>query len=242
MTARYEEIARRLVHDVQHGRWARGDRLPTETQLSAEYGVSRGTMRSALDVVERLGMVSRRPRIGTVVESARPSGRFVRSISSLHDLVQYSDETRRDVLRVSGYVADEAAAADLECRPGQRWTRITMVRTAADETDEPICHTEVYLDPAIAEAVGDRLTDPHGLISEMVEQQTGQTSHTVEQRIRAQVVPASLAEVLQVPVGSAALQIRRRYLDQEGRPFEITVSTHPADRFDYVFTIHRGAD
>ena len=61
------QIAARLRSDVQAGKFAVGDRLPSEAELNAMYGVSRTTARSALDRLEQEGLITRRPGKGSIV-------------------------------------------------------------------------------------------------------------------------------------------------------------------------------
>ncbi|TDC86647.1 GntR family transcriptional regulator [Actinomadura sp. 7K507] len=237
---RYEEVAEELVRQIQSGRWPIGGKFAPEVDLAAEFDVSRGTIRAALDIVEELGLVSRRPRRGTRVERLKSQPVFARSLHSVDDLTQYSVETDRQVLSIADVVVDEVDARVLGCRPGQRWTKIRMLRIDPADDGWPLCCTDVYLEPDIADAVGDRVLDPKRLISDMVEQTTGRTVHTIEQRIRAATVPDAMVDLLRTTAGSPVLQMTRRYLDRAGHPFEITVSMHPAERFEYAVDLERG--
>src|SRR5690606_11630833 len=123
---------------------------------------------------------------------------------------------------------------------GQRWTKIRMLRVDPADDGWPLGCTDVYLEPDVAEAVGDQVLDPKRLISDMVEQATGRTVHTIEQRVRAATVPDAMVDLLRTAPGSPVLRVTRRYLDRGGQPFEITVSVHPADRFEYAVDLKRG--
>ncbi len=237
---RYEEVAEELVRQIRSGRWPIGGKFAPEVELAAEFEVSRGTIRAALDIVEELGLISRRPRRGTRVERLKPQSVFARHLHTLDDLMQYSVETDRRVLSIADVVVDEADAGNLGCRPGQRWTKIRMLRVDPADDGWPLGCTDVYLEPDVAEAVGDQVLDPKRLISDMVEQATGRTVHTIEQRVRAATVPDAMVDLLRTAPGSPVLRVTRRYLDRGGQPFEITVSVHPADRFEYAVDLKRG--
>lgn len=56
-----------LLADIRDGRFKDTDRLPTETELSAELGISRTQLRDALAILEQDGFISRRRGIGTVI-------------------------------------------------------------------------------------------------------------------------------------------------------------------------------
>ena len=63
----YEPIAHELLVLVMSGRFAPGERLPSERQLSAHFGVSRPTIREALGALESRGLVHTRVGSGTFV-------------------------------------------------------------------------------------------------------------------------------------------------------------------------------
>lgn len=52
-----DEVADRLLHDIQTGRWAAGDRLPPERTLMEEYGVGRPSVREAMQRLASMGLV-----------------------------------------------------------------------------------------------------------------------------------------------------------------------------------------
>lgn len=62
-----EKAAHQLLMLIRSGQISVGDKLPTETQLSEQLGISRGILREALIVLEARGFVKRVPRGGTTV-------------------------------------------------------------------------------------------------------------------------------------------------------------------------------
>lgn len=239
MAARYEQVARSLAKAIEDATYPVGARMPTEVELAESYGVSRATVRSALDTLERAGLVSRRRRVGTVVEAVRPTAGYARTVSNMNDLLQYSTETSREVLSRDEVVADGELAERLGCANGRLWSHVAMLRRSGLPPYDPLCHTDVYLDPEVAEAIGDQLLQPAGLISELVERTTGRLTDRVEQRIRACALPAELADLLAAPAGSPCLEITRHYVEASGRVFQSTLSLHPADRFEFTLSMER---
>lgn len=63
----YARVHRSLRDRIRGGDWAVGDRLPSQAELTQEFGVSAITVKRALDMLRDEGLVVRRPRIGTVV-------------------------------------------------------------------------------------------------------------------------------------------------------------------------------
>ncbi|MCF6379260.1 FadR family transcriptional regulator [Nocardioides KLBMP 9356] len=64
-----DQVARRFTDEVTSGRWAVGDRIPTEPELVAQFGVGRNTVREAVQSLVHAGLVSREQGRGTFVIS-----------------------------------------------------------------------------------------------------------------------------------------------------------------------------
>jgi GntR family transcriptional regulator len=236
---RYAEVARGLAEGIASGRFPVGSLLPTELELSEQFGVSRHTVRTALRQLQDLGLVSRRKRVGTRVEAARSAGGYNQSLASVEDLVQLAASHLRSVREIEDVVADRVLAKEIGCPPGTRWLRISSLRLDKDKTAAPICWTDVYVDAAYSDLRNVVRKHPRVLMSDLIETRYARRVAEVRQEIHAVGVPASLAERLQTKAGSPALRIVRHYLDQRGDAFEISISIHPADRFKFSMRLKR---
>lgn len=70
VTKLYQQIARAIATAIADGRYAPGDRLPSERELAEEYSVSRPTIRDAMIALEFQGLVEARPGSGVYVAAA----------------------------------------------------------------------------------------------------------------------------------------------------------------------------
>jgi DNA-binding FadR family transcriptional regulator len=70
---RYEQIAERLAADIRSGRFAPGERLPSERELARTLEVSRASVREALAALQLRGVVETRKGAGTFVSTRPPS-------------------------------------------------------------------------------------------------------------------------------------------------------------------------
>jgi DNA-binding GntR family transcriptional regulator len=64
---RYRQVIDDLTRRIEDGEWPPGARLPSETELTEEYGVSRSTVRKAKDILAERGLIEIRQGLGTYV-------------------------------------------------------------------------------------------------------------------------------------------------------------------------------
>lgn len=116
------QLAEGLRERLRNGEWAQGSQLPTEAALTAEYGVSRSTVRAALQQLEAQGLTITRHGTGTFVS---PYGHAI--TAGLQELQSMSDTIRShgmvpkmDYHSVRFRGADAAEAAALGIPEGTR--------------------------------------------------------------------------------------------------------------------------
>jgi DNA-binding GntR family transcriptional regulator len=230
---RYRQISDELLAQIRGGQHAIGSMLPTETELCALYGASRHTIREALRLVEEAGLVARRQGSGTTVIAQENRGRFVQDLTSMGGLLQYPEETRLTVLRAREVPAGEVPGVPV----GEAWLRVEGIRRVR-LTTAPIAFTTIHIPTeyaAVIEEIGQQPVSVYTLI----ERRFGLQLYAVEVDLTAGGVPEAQAALLEVDPGAPALMIRRRYLDQNGRVFEVSDGCHPAPRFTYRATLRR---
>ena len=234
---RYRRIAQQLIDDIRRGRYQVGTVLPSEHELCERFGASRFTVREALRELTEKGLISRRPRAGSVVTAAEQSTMFTQSLASVAELLNYPEETYREVRETKLLGADRALAQLLKCPIGSRWFRIGALRRTPS-LNVPLCWTDIYIAPNHARIIRRR---DHGRIPvfKQLEEQFGVHVERAQLDVFASSVPARLARALEVEPKSEALTIVRRYYDAAGNNFENTVSIHPGSRYTYSIELHR---
>jgi GntR family phosphonate transport system transcriptional regulator len=114
----WKSIALALTADIAEGRYATGDKLPTEAQLAAKYGVNRHTVRRALAEMSDQGLIHTRRGAGVFVASKPtdyPIGRRVR----FHQNISRGGQTpAKVVLHVETRACDAREAEALELDRG----------------------------------------------------------------------------------------------------------------------------
>ncbi|WP_233235032.1 GntR family transcriptional regulator [Bordetella sp. LUAb4] len=238
----YPMVVRELTAAIAEGQYPVGALLPTELELSAHYGTSRHTIRAAMQELQHLGLVSRTKSVGTRVEARERKQGFQQTLASLDGLTQFGKTHVRQVQQVEEIVVDLALARTLGCPGGTRWMRVSSLRLPAADATQPVGWTDVYFDSIYADVVPVIKAAPQTLVSEIIEERYGCRIAKVRQTVDAVSVPGHLAEPLNVAAGSPALQIVRTYLDATSRPFEISVTVHPAGRFSLSMMLTRNVE
>ena len=119
-TRAYEQAADQIASRIKEGIWQPGDRLPSERDLALQLGISRGSTREALRVLEAMGWLEIRPGDGTIVRDRRthvirPDGMADDSAALLAGLsVEVGDlwEVRKLIEPGAAYLAAERCNSD----------------------------------------------------------------------------------------------------------------------------------
>jgi GntR family transcriptional regulator len=134
-----------LVHDrllelIHEGTLAPGQKLPAEVDLSRQLGVSRASLREALQRLAMEGYIARKRGIGTFVVGPKPflMDAGIEKLSSLTDIiVSRGFEAGTSECTITVEVADAGSADRLGVPPGESVTVVERVRTA---DGRPMCY------------------------------------------------------------------------------------------------------
>jgi GntR family transcriptional regulator len=228
---RYQEIMQSIADDISSGRVALGERLPTEPELCVQHNAGRHTIREAIRGLVEIGMVERRPRVGTKVISSEPIVGYRWLPGSTAEIAANVGASRIVRARSSVIRADQTMALRLGCAVGDRWFRFAGPRILREKSSSmPICFSEQYV-PNTDKA---RRTITTGAFSphDMDDQ-------SVEQEIRADLLDAEQAEALKAVPGSAALVVVRQHRNSSGKLIAVGIHTHPSDRFSIKVELPR---
>jgi GntR family transcriptional regulator len=237
MTARYREIAGALQERIATGEFDVGHLLPTEAELSEQFGASRFTVREALRRLDDAGLVARRQGSGTRVISRAPRLRYTAALGNEADVLRYTAQTFLVPITpwepVGSKLANELALSD--DRP---WLALRAIRHLAGAAPAIGTATIAVLAELEAVLTTIELSRPRALFAQLVDA-GGLRLHRIEQEIYATSLSRIDARRLGAPAGSPALGVVRRF-DAEGIGcFEVARTLHPADRFRYQLELSR---
>ena len=226
-----------VVRDrIASGVYPVGSTLPTEHELSDEFAASRFTVREAVRRLVEQGLVSRRPKAGTVVMAAQMRPRYSQSVDTLADLFQFALTTEFSVISRRMVTPRGDVAELLRSAHGARWLLVSGTRH--DPSDgQVICYTHSYLPERLA-WIGPELPGCVGPFYAHIEGRAGETISRVEQEIKAERPAATICAALDLPAESTALRVFRRYMSQD-QLLIASFNWHPADHFTYRMELTR---
>lgn len=219
----YLQLQRVLRDAIERGVLKAEEALPPERDLAEAYGVSRVTVRKALDGLVDLRLLTRRQGAGTFV-AARVEKNFA-VISSFTEDMESRGRTASSewIARSEGVVSPEEALA-LGLSPGTSVFRFARIRYA-DDVSMALEYTTV---PADALGSLERVTE--SLYAAL----GSARPIRVLQRLRAVLFSNEQAALLRVEPPAAGLLIERRGFAADGRTVEFTQSYYRGDSYDYV--------
>ena len=237
---RYLAVFNQLCQDITDGVYQVGELLPTEHELCDLFGVSRFTARNALSMLTDAGLVTRRPRVGSVVASQNRRTPYVQTLETVDDLLQYAESTRFEIPHWETLKLDQTLnMGETQLTSGQTWIFGMGLRRSKGEDNLPVCLTRVYLNPAFQKIIPAMKRRKNAVVYRWIEEIYGIKVARIEQRIDACSVNAADATLLLCPVGSPALRMQRLYFDANNLLLEISDSLHPSGRFSYHMSLLR---
>ncbi|MCC6007842.1 MAG: GntR family transcriptional regulator [Rhodobacteraceae bacterium] len=213
-----------------------GQALPGELRLADNHGVSRVTIRRALDALVTDGLVERRAGSGTVVRApgARPTQIIGDFATLMPQLRRMGEETTARLLSFA-YGAPPAHVAEaLNLPEGARIQRAVRLRLAEGL---PFSHLTTHVPEEIAEGYSeaDLATTP---LFRLLERRGVVVDHA-RQTVSAMLATPDVADALEVAVGAALISLTRVVFDAHGHGVEHLSALYRPDRFRLEMTLNR---
>jgi GntR family transcriptional regulator len=228
----YRKLTEVLRQAIDQGRWAVGDALPSEGEIGARFGVSRITVRHALQLLQFEGYVrTQRARPAVVLaRESRPAGDL--RADYLSELIQGSVDAQIQMFSWRPEPAP-AAAGVLGVPPEQP---VPCLRGLLRRDGQRLARMAFHFLPSIGERL--RLEDfDDSVVFRVVQSRLG--VRVADVRMTVWVDSADDEDVAQLGCEprSAVLCSRIVYRDERGQPFEVTLARAPAALRSYSFRV-----
>lgn len=222
----YFQVATHLENAIASGQIPPGTLFSNEIQLADEMGLSRPTMRRAMQHLVDKGLIVRRRGIGTRV--VQPKVRRPLELTSLYDdLAGTGQEPTTRVLSFETVDASPDVATALVVEPGTPVVQVVRLRSALDR---PLAKMTNFLPTGVVEFDAPTL-ERRGLYGLLRAQ--GIILHSATQTVGARNANSEEARLLDEPKGAALLTMSRTTYDDHGNVVEYGTHLYAASRYSF---------
>ncbi|GGX34229.1 GntR family transcriptional regulator [Streptomyces malachitofuscus] len=226
----YYQLAQQLEAAIEHGVLAPGNLLGNEVDLSVRLGLSRPTVRQAIQSLVDKGLLVRRRGVGTQVVHSQVKRPL--ELSSLYDDLEAAGQgPTTQVVRNETVPASADVAAALGVAEGAEVVRLERLRCTHGQPVALLCN---HLPAGLLDLDGDRL-ESTGLYRML--RSAGVTLHSARQTVGARSATAREAARLDEKEGAALLTMQRTAYDDTGRPVEFGTHIYRGSRYSFDFQL-----
>jgi GntR family phosphonate transport system transcriptional regulator len=225
-TAVWKSITISLTDDIAQGRYSSGDKLPSEAQLAARFGVNRHTVRRALAAMAEQGLVHARRGSGVFVAAAPTDYPIGKRVRFHQNITRGGQIPAKRILALETRAADKTEAAALDLELGD----LVHVYDGLSLADEhPIALFQSVFPAQVLPNMLTSLEDMQSVTAAL--KACGIADYTrLETRITAKLATATQALHLRISEGAPILRTTGVNIDPTGRPVEFGRTWFAGDR------------
>jgi GntR family transcriptional regulator len=237
---KYHQVYLVLREQLHEGKFAQG--LPGELALMQQFAVARVTVRRALSQLAEEGLISREPGRGTrsllqrktQPKEAAPRSQQAKLTGLLENLVSMGLRTSVKVLSVQRLPSPHEVAMALQLDEGEWVQKAQRVRYTKEG---PLSHITTWVPDRISRSFGRKELAQKPIL--MLLEESGVKVGRAQQSISARLADATLAQHLDVAVGSALLAVHRLIYDADEKPIQWLHGLYRPDRYEYQMQLSR---
>ena len=225
--ALYQQVKEHVLRKIAEGAWRAGDRVPSEQELVATFGVARMTVNRALKELSEAQTLMRVQGSGTFVAQQKYQSTLVQ-LRNIADEIEARGHQHKGVLqRLERFKPDTALLRQFELEGPQGLFHSVVVH---HENDVPIQVEDRYVNPLVAPdymAQDFGSQTPNAYLTRVAPLQGVQFS------IEASMPNEEIAELLQIEANEPCLVLRRR-TRSHGQVASVSALWHPASRYQFT--------
>lgn len=231
----YDQIKDDLLSKIKDGTYPEGHTIPSELELAEMYGVSRPTIRQALQILVSDGYLEKRRRRGTVVTKPKVSQSFTMSISSFEDAMRLAGRLpKTKVLVFKRERANAEVEKRLELARGQDVFKLVRLRYA---DDLPNVFVESYIPCTLYPGLDSFDFNESSLYAAM--DTCGNPVMTARRRLEVIKADGAAAALLDVEAGDPLLLFHTVARDANGTAVEYSVATYRGESNSFELNVSR---
>jgi GntR family transcriptional regulator len=220
---RYAQLADVMRQRIVRGTWPRGHRLPSLEELMLEFGVARVTVRQAVDLLAREGLLSPQQGRGTFVTGSPSRERIITVVTTLDELARLYEDTQPRIVNID----ESVGSPPLGAGEGTAAERYAFMRRVHLREGKPYCVINIYLDERIfrqsPQAFRKKTVIP------LLKAMKGVRIATAHQVLTIASADMEMARLLELPVNAPVAEVRRIFKDADGTVIYLADVTYRGD-------------
>jgi GntR family transcriptional regulator len=234
----YKEVKNRITRSLIAGEWKPGTAIPSESQLAAQFQVSVGTIRKAIDELVAEKIVIRQQGRGTFVTLHSEDRQFY-YFFHIVGKKGGKEPPSHELLSLQTIKADAETALQLGLKLGERVHRIHNVLKLAGT---PVIFDEVRVAAArFADLTEAKFGGREGTIYGLYQARYGINVVRISERLSAGLAPARIAGILGLNAASPVLVIKRVAYSYHDEPVELRTSWVNTRDHEYLSDLWKSA-
>ncbi len=228
----YRQVYETLREAIARGEWPEQTAMPTEGELGLRFGVSRITVRHALQLLELEGYIRKQKARNAIVLARRPQTRFGWQIDSIEDISAATGDATLTLLSYREEVS--AAAAELLDVPPD--TRLHCLRSLLQRAGKTFARSIIYFHPRIGSRLKREDFDDV-IVFRVMQRELNVRLRDVKHTIRAELANADDAHSLDIAERDPILSTQLVYRSEQGDVVEVAFTRYPAQQYTLTYSL-----
>ncbi|MBU3874240.1 GntR family transcriptional regulator [Faecalicatena sp. AGMB00832] len=239
----YLQLKEYILEKIKNNEWAVGEKLPTETELQDMLGISRITVRHALELLENEGYIVKKRAKGTFVAPPKFSYHLPKLTSFSEDIIQKNciPGSKTKVLEVITNSAIASHMGVAEVTPLIHLVRLRTVNNIVMSMHDSyynlnILDSNMIIKSITSGSLKEQLDDQAISLYSILENEHHTVIDCADESLKAISCPPEIAEQLGISVDDPLLYLERMTYTRDGDVLEFSKMYNRADIYNY--TIH----
>jgi GntR family transcriptional regulator len=230
----YYQLAELIRERIASGEIQPGDQLASARTISEEAGISRMTVRQALDYLERQGHLEVRRGTGTFVAAPKLTYHAVNLLGFTQEMIEQGRQPSSRVIEQSVVAPPERVASRLAIGADRPVLKIVRLRLSQDE---PVLLETVFLPHASCPGLEHEDLSVISLYG-LLEQRYRLRPHRSHQTLEATIAGEEDSRQFGVPVGTPMILVEGVTYGAGDQPIEVFTALFRGDRFQFELESH----
>ncbi|MGI6670954.1 MAG: GntR family transcriptional regulator [Christensenellales bacterium] len=231
--ALYFQLKESIIANILNNTWPPDSKIPSENELCSMYGVSRVTVRRALDELVQDGYIVKLQGKGTFVKRKALDQRLSKFYSFSEELKKRNLHEVASILSFEVLVAEDRIQKHLRLSEDKRVFRIKRIRSMADE---PYALESSFIPYSLASQLTAEMLSSTGLYNSL--RKLGLDPVFATETFKAVTLNTRTAKLLKAKTGDAAIHLTRNTYMQQRAPIEFCESIVLGSVFSYTIELY----